>query len=340
MNIETALRIMGLEAGATEEQVELAKRRLLAAIHPDKHMGTERALFERLASDVIEAAGVLVANARKSRSAPHSGHDVASVLFDVRASESWNRANEAKGGALARFDHRYANDKILAVGVLGLDPHFEWHMTNGFTGHRDNKVGTALYVVAWNRTRRRVEGLDLEKGLLIDDYGNQYSCDGSFYWADAAGSFHRHSADVAPMAKLDGFLLYPPLRAGATYFTRWFLADSFTVEDKYISGEYDVHLPGEPQRAAALLAASPDADNLEEDFDQSDELNDADANDADDDDEEDDNDTEDDDMDDRWLYGEDATEPREHRYLANDICVNCGKSRGAIEAFGWPCDYA
>lgn len=297
MTTATALRILGLMEGCTDDEVHHAKRRLLAAIHPDKHPTGDKDVFERLASDVNEAARVLLAGPRDATHAPRPSDDVQSVLFDIRAAESWNRAEASKGVALARFDHRFASDKILAVAILGLDPRFEWFTTSGFTGQRDDKVGTALYMVAWNRTRRRVEGLDLEKGFLIDDLGNQYSCDGSFYWADASGSFHRHSSDIAPSAKLDGFLLYPPLRGGASFFSRWFLHDSFSVADKYISGDYEIHLPAEPQRTAALLAATPANDQVDEEFRD------------DEPDSDDDNVDDPDGLDDDWLYGDEPPRP-------------------------------
>jgi hypothetical protein len=104
--------------------------------------------------------------------------------------------------------------------------------------------------------------------VLIDDLGNQYSSDNSFYWSDPQGSFHRHSSDLAPNAKLDGFLLYPPLREGASHFKRWFLTDNFLVSGKLIVGEYDVALPKAPQRRALAGGVSDVEDSgpdLEED---------------------------------------------------------------------------
>lgn len=213
---------------------------------------------------------------------------VEDALFDVYASAQWKQAVEQRGIAVVKFDRRFAKDRILAIAALGITNH-NW--VNTAWGQETAKSGVALYVLAWNRTRRRVESLDVSTGLLIDDRGNQYSSEGGFYWMNEGdNSYHRHSTTLAPNAKLDGFILYPSLRPGANVFVRWYLADSLRIGDKYIDAEYDVELPIEPQKQARTqLAASvaqstggTDDDDLDDDIG------------LDDDDEE---------LSDEWLYG-------------------------------------
>lgn len=286
MNRETALRLLGLSGAPSPANVNAAKRGLLTALHPDKHPAGQHPIFARLSADIIEAADLLLAGPSPD---PRNDDFVAAKLFDIRAADTWNRVAEERGVALARFDHRYATDKILGVAILGLDPGMNWNTTNRFTGEMTDHFGTALYIVAYNRTKRRVEGLDIQKGVLIDDLGHQYSSDGIFYWSTEDGTFNHHSSDLAPNAKLDGFLLYPALRPGASFFARWFFADSFKVTDKYLDGEYDIELPQEPQRLAMLAAGTVDSRLGDNDFSAEDD------NDEDDDDEEED---------DSWLYEE------------------------------------
>ncbi len=78
---------------------------------------------------------------------------------------------------------------------------------------------------------------------LIDDRGHQYKAsDSTFYWTDDDGHFHSHGSDIAPGAKIDGLLLFPPLRRHSSRFSRLYYAESFSVGEVYHSGEYDIDL--------------------------------------------------------------------------------------------------
>ena len=261
---------------------------MLAALHPDMHPGKSPIIFQRLCSDVNEAHETLTQDAVRNRL--RDDEALEQSLFHVSASAQWSRALSGRGNAVAAFDHRFAKDKIVAVAVLGLDPRFSWSSTSW--GSQTDKQGTALYVLVWNRTRRRVENLDVSDGLLVDDMGNQYSSEGAFYWAEDSGHFNKHATVLVPNAKLDGFLLYPALRTGAAAFVRWYLAGSVHIGDKYIEVEYDVVLPREPQTLALLASAlvPTDKEILE---DEDDDFGD-----------EDDDDDDDDELDDDWLYDE------------------------------------
>jgi hypothetical protein len=215
MNPETAYRLLGVSENATLADLTAAKRALLAHLHPDLHEGQHKHTFERLARDTLEAFEVAKSELdRRGDGNPAAEDEFTTRLFDLRAADSWNQARDRKGSGVAKFKRRYSSDKQLAVAILGIDPRFEWTTTS--LGTQVTHNGSALYVVAWNHTSQRVESLSLTRGLLIDDVAHQYqSCDTSFYWVDANGAFQRHGTMIAPNAKLDGFLLYPPLRAGA-----------------------------------------------------------------------------------------------------------------------------
>jgi hypothetical protein len=274
MKPETALRILGLSDAPTQEAIEGARRAMLTALHPDKNPGQAAGLFQRLCTDINEAFEVLCSDAVTRRLRDDA--QLEQTIFQVNASAQWSDAVSNRGNALAKFDRNYAKDKIVAVAVLGLDPRFAWETTNGWTGEQSPHLGTALYVLVWNRTRQRVESLDISEGLLVDDQGNQYSSEGSFYWSENDGKFNRHGTTLVPNAKLDGFLLYPSLRLGASSYVRWYLADTIQIGDKYIDAEYDVALPSEPQKRLLLSSAIAPADSHDEE----------------------------DDLDDDWLYGD------------------------------------
>lgn len=288
MKPDTALRILGLSGSPTIEEIDDARRVMLATLHPDLHPGKPHAVFARLCSDVNEAHDTLTQDG--VRNGLRDDEQLEQSLFHVSASAQWRRAVDYRGNAVAVFDKRYAKDKIVAVAVLGLDPRFSWSYTSW--GTQTNKGGTALYVLVWNRTRRRVEGLDISEGLLVDDRGNQYSSEGGFYWTEGEGQFNKHATTLVPNAKLDGFLLYPALRTGASAFVRWYLADTIHIGDKYIESEYDVELPRDPQTRALLstaLTPMPDAEDLGDGgFDDGDPDEDH-----------------DDELDDDWLYEDD-----------------------------------
>lgn len=249
MDRSTAFQILGLTPAATRADIDRAKRVLLAALHPDKHQGNTE-LFHRLTRDILAAHRILT---NSEGGTENSEPALVRQLFDIRAAESWNQASSLKGTMLARFERRYASDEILAIAILGIDPDVSYYRSVALTGSRTDHRGTSLYLIAYNHTATRVTSLDVQRGVLIDNLGHQYSSDGCFYWSAPDGTWHQHSSELAPRAKLDGFLIYPQLRSAASHFTRWFLADKICVTGVYVEGEYDVALPEEPQ-AVALAA--------------------------------------------------------------------------------------
>ena len=60
MTKSEAMRMLSLEAGYSRADVVAAKRALLLAIHPDRHPTAQKAVFERLTRDALEAVEVLL----------------------------------------------------------------------------------------------------------------------------------------------------------------------------------------------------------------------------------------------------------------------------------------
>ena len=59
MDISTACRILGIDTNASLNDIEIAKRKLLQALHPDKHPSEQKEIFTKMTRDVIEASEFL-----------------------------------------------------------------------------------------------------------------------------------------------------------------------------------------------------------------------------------------------------------------------------------------
>ena len=247
MNIETASRILGIEPNASARQIEVAKRKLIQALHPDKHPQEQKEIFEKMTRDVIEASEFLVKLYAQSAS---SANDADSVLEQILFAEgvpigSGNNTYST-GNRLVRYDRRYANDKTLAIAILSIDYDYSWQTSSTiFGGPPQLHYGSALAMVILNRTNKGMNSFNAgQHCYLIDDKGFQYSpSDTSFYWIDARGQFNRHSDYIAPNAKVDGFVLFPRLRKESRRFVRWVLHGKLWVDNEMYEGNYDVILP-------------------------------------------------------------------------------------------------
>jgi hypothetical protein len=244
MDIETAIRVLGLQAEFTAAEVDAAKRRLLQALHPDKHPSSQAEIFQRMTQDVLEAAEVLAADAEarpRGRGGRPKGTTVEQTLY-ADIPREWKRAKSSGSKGIVKYDKTFTSDEVLAVAIHGIQKDFRWYNTS--FGQRDDHSGSALYLTVLNRLKVRIESFYVGMhSLLVDDRGHQYSpADSEFYWSDEKGSWHRHTNTVAPKAKLDGFVLFPPLRKSSKCFKRWYLAGGFSVGDDYHDGEYDIEL--------------------------------------------------------------------------------------------------
>jgi len=65
MDISTAYTILGVDKDASLALIESARRNLLQALHPDNHSPEQKAIFERVTRDVVEAAKLLKADLKK-----------------------------------------------------------------------------------------------------------------------------------------------------------------------------------------------------------------------------------------------------------------------------------
>lgn len=249
MDLSTACRILGIDANATLDDVEAAKRKLLQALHPDKHPAEQKEIFEKMTRDVIEANDFLAKTISLSGGRPRRSTDsiLEQVLFDQSTSYTKNKAPISDGESLVRYERRYDSDKVLAVAVLSIDYSFTWNTTvNALFGGGAPQVrhGCALSLIFMNRTDKGISHLDVgQRSYLIDDRGYQYSpSDIFFYWAGGSGEFNRHSEFIAPNSKIDGFVLFPQLRRDSKEFVRWFLRGGFEVDKDFHDRNYDVRL--------------------------------------------------------------------------------------------------
>jgi hypothetical protein len=230
--------MLDLENGASETEIESAKRKLLNALHPDRHPKEQNDIFARMTREVIEAAAFLKGNVGDRANTERSGDVILEdVLFNVRGTQS-------ESAGLVRFEKRYASDKVLAVAVISIDYEFTWS-TTPLLGSSQNRSGCALNIVVHNRTSNAIDEFDLgQQCYLIDDRGYQYSpCDVFFYWKEqSVGRFNIHSRFIVPESIVDGFVIFPSLRAGSKNFVRWFLKGNFQIDGQYHRANYDVKL--------------------------------------------------------------------------------------------------
>lgn len=59
MDPQRAREILRLTEDANPDEIEAAKKRRVAALHPDKHHGRDEEIFEDLTREIIEAADTL-----------------------------------------------------------------------------------------------------------------------------------------------------------------------------------------------------------------------------------------------------------------------------------------
>lgn len=249
MDISTACRILGIDANASLNDVDAAKRKLLQALHPDKHPPEQKEVFTKMTCDVIEASEFLAKAISPSRGHLGSTPDtiLEQILFDESMAYGKNRGPQSHSTSLVKYEKRYDSDKILAVAVLSIDYGFTWqtHPSPLFGGGQtQTHLGCALNLIVMNRTDEAISGLYVgQQSFLVDDRGYQYSpSDISFYWIGDNGEFNRHSDFVAPNSKVDGFVLFPRLRRDSVGFARWFLRSSFQIGGEFCRGNYDIRL--------------------------------------------------------------------------------------------------
>lgn len=253
MDLDQALKTLELSPEATHADVVAAKRRLVHALHPDRHPAEQGRIFARLTQEVIAAAEFLEKHlpgrreaAAKKVTPKDDDRGVEATLFeDDEAAAAFDELAAARG-TIIRFGHRFTTDGKLAIGVRGIDQAFQWHTTT-FAGQGTQHVGSALYVVVQNRTTKPVSSLYLgQMSYLIDDRGHQYTPkDSFFYWPGEDGAFNHHGDFLAPRAKVEGFILFPTLRAASKRFERYVIHGSFQIgssADGFEERYYDVAL--------------------------------------------------------------------------------------------------
>ncbi len=251
MDISTACRILGVDTSVTLDDIESAKRKLLQALHPDKHPLEQREVFTKMTRDVIEASEFLEKTISLSGGRPRDRADtiLEQTLFDEEMAYRRKQGPFSQSKSLVKYEKRHASDKVLAVAVLGIDYGFTWQAnTNPLFGggqQPQTHLGCALQLLVMNRTDRPISGLHIGSySFLVDDHGHQYSpINTLFFWvSEGGGQFNTHSDFLAPDSKVDGFVLFPGLRKGSEKFARWYLRGNFFVDEELYKGNYDVRL--------------------------------------------------------------------------------------------------
>jgi hypothetical protein len=249
MDISTACRILGIDTNASLNDIEIAKRKLLQALHPDKHPSEQKEIFTKMTRDVIEASEFLTKaiNLSGGRLGDSADTILEQILFDENTAYMKNKGPTSLSKSLVKYEKRYDSDKVLAVAILSIDYGFTWRTNPNPLfggGQPQTHSGSALNLVFMNRTDKAISSFYVGyQSFLVDDRGYQYSpSDKSFYWISDNGEFNQHSDFVAPNSKVDGLILFPRLRKDSTKYVRWFLHGSFRVEGEFYDGNYDVRL--------------------------------------------------------------------------------------------------
>jgi len=158
-------------------------------------------------------------------------NDLAAILFGSHHLQTWE---ETRGFAESRIEllHSVADDGVLAVGIRGLDLEL-YHAPS------DSSL-TAVYLVVLNLTPNWLKGVAL--GLysrIVDDLGNQYAPTyPSLYWLDESNNSYSHDMDISPKARLEGLLLFPPLRSDAARFEWWVFHDDIVLKGNLHSSHF------------------------------------------------------------------------------------------------------
>jgi hypothetical protein len=154
----------------------------------------------------------------------------------------------SNGTHLVRTWLCYVYDDTAAVAVPEIDYDFNWRDEDG-PGN-----GCAITVMILNRTNKFLSR-SMTSLNLVDDLGNSYSpVDDILYLVNydknsskGVGRFLRHSHNIAPGAKVEGFFIFPKLRPKASRFDRFYLHGSFIQEnDEWIPIQYTIELSDRP----------------------------------------------------------------------------------------------
>jgi len=260
MDTNTAYRILGVEPNASLVDIQSAKQALLQALLSDVHPAEQKALLGKLVRIVCEAAELLEEAIQMGDELHEEAVQVSGDPQDCSADTMLEQELFAEYdvntigvtsdfGDVVYYEKCCDSDEFLAVAVLNIDYQFHWQRTRSLLfggGQPESRVSCKLALVILNRTPRAITDLFVAHSCcLVDDRGYQYSpSETSFYWTDeSTGRFNDHSEMVAPRSRINGFVLFPPLRKASKKFARCFLRASFCVGDNYHDGNYEIALP-------------------------------------------------------------------------------------------------
>ncbi len=243
MDVEKALEVLGLSGEFTAIEVKDAKRNLLKALHPDNHPGDQAAIFTRLTREVVEAAEFLnnQSEPKENQFKPMDFENIEDILFNDDELQQALQEIVEENSSLVVFDRKYTAGSSLAIGIRGINYS---HYLQTFSDDEQPSVKSALFIVVFNQTSQSVTCFCPGPiSYLIDDRGYQYSpSDSSFYWVGEDGNYNIHNDFIAPKSRIDGILLFPPLRPRSKYFCRYIINGVFQTGEDYVEHLLEVDL--------------------------------------------------------------------------------------------------
>jgi len=119
MNRIDALRTLGLEEDASENEIKLAYRELAQILHPDKYVGNRKlaARAEEQLKRVNEAYGFLRRNAASRSAQAGSTSSAGSTKAGARTTTGARRNSGSSAGAAADPDYRASSLKARLAGI-------------------------------------------------------------------------------------------------------------------------------------------------------------------------------------------------------------------------------
>lgn len=154
----------------------------------------------------------------------------------------WEWEPKWGGKAVERYDSCFAYDGTIAVGISALNPECKYLTTIG--KEQERRLGTKLDLVFLNRSAKvGIRSLSVARySYLVDDMKRQYECQEDYLHAYDDCDWRRAPDVLAPGARIEAFLLFPPRLEGSTRFVSWYWSEQLEVGRDYKHVEFTLRL--------------------------------------------------------------------------------------------------
>jgi hypothetical protein len=166
---------------------------------------------------------------------------VAASLYPTDLVDTWCEAMSHSRADVRSYERALSYDSDLAIAIIGIARGYSWHSTS-LGGSTSSHTGVAVLLVVANQSSKDIKLLNVGNLVLIDERGHQYSCGGSFYWAEGTPTFNSHGRHLMGNTRQEGFVLFPSLKSGSKRYVRAILLDSFSVGDEFRERRYEISL--------------------------------------------------------------------------------------------------